>query len=88
MGNTNKHIKESTFKANHPQLTKAKLIEDPNRKYIEAVFKAQSKEYEEWQSKLKNGNINSDFLLLPERQKFKDDAGLCGNTGTLTVFMS
>ena len=85
MGNTNKHVKESTFKAHHPQLNKAKLVEDQNRRYIEAVFKAQAKEYDEWNQRLKVANCNSDFLLLPERHQFKNDTGLCGNTGTLTV---
>lgn len=86
MGNTNKHVKESTFRTTHPNLNKAKVIEDEHRKYIQAVFKAQSREYEDWQQSLKLANCSPDhFLLLPEKSTYKEDKGLCGNTGTLTV---
>ena len=88
MGNTNKHIKQSDFKSHHPSLHKAKLFEDTNNNhsYIEAIFKCQSKEYEQWQEKLKAANPNPNgYLLIPSHYKYNSDTGLCGNTGSLTV---
>jgi len=88
MGNTNKHIKQSDFKSSHPSLHKAKLFEDTtnHHSYIEAVFKCQSKEYEQWQQSLKAANPNPNgYLLIPTKYQYNSDTGLCGNTGSLTV---
>jgi len=87
MGNSNKGVKESTFKSSNPHLNKAKLIENSTHdRYIEAVFKAQNKDYSDWHNALKNsGCQESNYLLLPTKVNYNADAGLCGNTGTLTV---
>lgn len=86
MGNTNKHLQEEALKNGHPNFNDAKIVTDQNRKFIEAKFKVQNKEYEEWNKRVMQGNqINPEYLMLPEKANFKDDAGLCGNTGTLTV---
>ena len=88
MGNNQpKKLQESKFASQHPNLNDAKLVvEEKNHKYIEAKFKAQNTQYEEWNKHFKGPNkIQSDYLLLPEHAEFKSDFGLCGNTGTLTV---
>ena len=46
MGNTNKNVKETIFATSNPNFNKAKIIEEPNRKYIQATFKSQVKEFE------------------------------------------
>ena len=87
MGNSNKGVKETTFKSSNPHLNKAKLIENSTHdRYIEAVFKAQNKEYSDWHQAFKNsGCQDSHYLLMPTKVSYNADAGLCGNTGTLTV---
>lgn len=88
MGNSKSHIKQSDFKTSHPNIHKAKIYEDQENKhsYIEAIFKCQSKEFENWQQNLKAANPNPNgFLLIPTKTKYSSDTGLCGNTGSLTV---
>ncbi len=86
MGNSNKDIQENKFESSHPNLKDAKIITDKGHRYIQAPFKAQAPQYEDWNKHFQGyGKLSSNFLLLPDKAEFKDDKGLCGNTGTLTV---
>lgn len=91
MGNsTAKKESEEKFDSSHPNFKDAKVVIINGNKHIEAYFKSQSQEYDEWKVKVKEGGNkpSSNYLLLPENHSYKSDTGLCGNTGTVTVIMS
>lgn len=91
-GSDSKNIQEQAFISEHPFLNDAKLLtsKEDGSKTIQANFKVQNDQYDEWHKLLEVGpsKLQSDYLLLPERTNYKHDQGLCGNTGTLTVSSS
>jgi hypothetical protein len=82
-----KNVQEQQFISEHPKFNEAKVLSDNENKTIQAHFKVQNSEYDNWNQSLESGTtkLASDYLLLPEKTAFKHDQGLCGNTGTLTV---
>jgi hypothetical protein len=88
-GSESKNIQEQAFISEHPYFNDAKLLtsKEDGSKFIQARFKVQNEQYDEWQKLLEGGptKLQSDYLLLPERTNYKHDQGLCGNTGSLTV---
>lgn len=88
-GSESKNIQEQAFTSGHPYFSDAKLLTSKvdGSKQIQARFKAQHEQYDEWRKLLEGGpvKLHSDYLLLPENINYKHDQGLCGNTGTLTV---
>lgn len=89
-GGESKNLQEQKFISEHPSFKDAKVVSDKEAKWIQAGFKVQNEQYDEWHKGLESGKsrLVSDYLLLPEKTNFKHDAGLCGNTGTLTVPIS
>jgi hypothetical protein len=88
-GSESKNIQEQAFISEHPYFSDAKLLtsKDDGSKFIQAKFKVQNEQYDEWHKLLEAGTskLHSDYLLLPQQTNYKHDQGLCGNTGTLTV---
>jgi hypothetical protein len=88
MGNTNKNIEEQKFETSHPNFKDAKIITDKlnkDNRYIQGVFKVQNAEYEDWKKSTGTNRPSNNFLLLPDKSEFKNDTGLCGNTGSAIV---
>ncbi len=71
---------------NHPKFQNAKLITADGNRSMETTVGIDEKDYEKWKTTFKEDEpSNSEFLLLPQKHSYSSK-GLCGSSGTATVF--
>ena len=80
-------VKDEAFWSEHRLLQNARRITYADRSTIQAKFKLQNDQHDEWkkQSDKARKGLTEDYLFLPEKSDYSKDGGLCGNTGSLTV---
>ena len=87
MGNKPQILKEQRLLCDHSALSDARVLTEKDREYIQADFHVQTNVFDQWLDEMERGRkaLACNYLLLPERNNFKTDKGICGDTGTLTV---
>ena len=91
MGNKQGKVTETGLVCEHPSLQGAKVLTtQTNNNTIQAKFKVQHEQYDEWNKNYKKAKIpmKEEYLFVPQDQDYSRDSGLCGNTGTVTVNLS
>ena len=70
----------------HPKFHNAKLITTSGKRSMETTVGIDEKDYDKWKTNLKDDQpTSSEFLLLPQKHSYASK-GLCGSTGTATVY--
>lgn len=71
---------------NHPKFQNAKLITADGKRSMETTVGIDEKDYDKWKTALKDeAPSDSEFLLLPQKHSYSSK-GLCGSSGTATVY--